>query len=197
MFPGITRHLIDRARKHAALGFCGNPIEPGKYFRVKLTDQQINHFFDFIQFSGLVRDVASGTRSVTLSSNRKDIMPNVVRTVHKAEVIRLYEGACDKEGYSRVDGRPSTRTLWNIISNCPASQRKSLAGLDNVAAEGSDSFDLITSIMQFIASKDLDLKPRIDDVLKKLVDGRRYLKGEYKVNCANEDVSEVPDHCRF
>ena len=42
----------------------GVPIEPGKYFRVKITDEQINHFLDFIQFSGLVQDVASGTQTV-------------------------------------------------------------------------------------------------------------------------------------
>ena len=59
-------------------------------------------------------------------------MPNVVCTVHKAEMIRLYEGVCNKEGY--IDEKPSTLTLWNILNMCPASRRKSLAGLDNVAA---------------------------------------------------------------
>jgi len=165
MFPGTTRHQIDRARKHAGMGLCGVPIETGKYFGIKITDEQINHFLDFIQLSGLVQDVASGTWSVKLSSNRKVSMPNVVRTVHKAEVIRLYESACDKDGYDKDSGRPSTRTLWNIINNCPASQRKSLAGLD-VAAEGSDAFDLIINIMQFIASRAPDMKPSIDDNIK-------------------------------
>jgi hypothetical protein len=101
MFPGTTRHQIDRARKHAGMGLCGVPIETGKYFGIKITDEQINHFLDFIQLSGLVQDVASGTWSVKLSSNRKVSMPNVVRTVHKAEVIRLYESACDKDGYDK------------------------------------------------------------------------------------------------
>ena len=94
MFPNVTKHQIERARKHASLGLGGIPIEPGKYFRTKVTDDQINHFLDFIQYGGLVQDVASGTRLVKLSSNRKISIPNVVRTVHKAEIIRLYEGAC-------------------------------------------------------------------------------------------------------
>ena len=50
-------------------------------------------------------------------------MPNAVRTVHKTEAIRLYLGACVMEGYTQENGRPSERTLWNILNNCPASQR--------------------------------------------------------------------------
>ena len=179
------------------MGLRGVPIEPGKYFHVKATDEQINLFLDFIQFSGLVQDVASGTRTVKLSSNRKISMPNVIRTVHKAEVIRLYEGACNKDKYNRENGRPSTQTLWNIINNCPASQRKSLAGLDNVAAEGSDAFDLITNIMQFIASRESDMKTKIEENIKQLTNGKRHLKGEYKVNCAEDTRSAIADHFRL
>jgi hypothetical protein len=35
-----------------------------------------------------------------------------------------------------------------------------------VAAEGSDAFDLIINIMQFIASRAPDMKPSIDDNIK-------------------------------
>ena len=85
-----------------------------------------------------MQDVASGTRSVKLSTGRRVTIPNAVRTVLKAEIIRLYTSACDKEGYTKDKRHPSERTLWNILNNCPASQRKKLAGLDNVASEGSD-----------------------------------------------------------
>ena len=179
------------------MGLSGVPIEPGKYFRVKVTDEQINHFVDFVQFSGLFQNVASGTRTVKLSSNRKIPMPNVIRIVHKAGVIRLFEGACDKDGYNRENGRPSTQTLWNIINNCPVSQRKSLAGLENVAAEGSDAFYLIMNIMQFIASRESDMKSKIEESIKQPTYGKRYLKGEYKVNCADDIGSTMADHCRL
>ena len=168
------------------MGLSGVATEPGKYFRVKVTDEQTNQFLDFIQFSGLVQNAASGTRTVKLSSNRKISMPNVIRTVHKAEVIRLYEGACDKDGYNRENGRPSTRTLWNIINNCRASERKTAASLDNVAADRSDAFDLITNIMQFIASRESDMKTKIEENMTQLTNRNRCLKGEYKVDCADD-----------
>ena len=116
-----------------------------------------------------------------LATKRKTVMPNVVRTVHKAEMIRLYEAACDKEGY--IEDRPSTRTLWNVLNMCPASQRKSLAGLDNVAAEGSDSFDTLVQTLKKIIAKFPDRKEEMEEIEKELQKGKPYLKGEFKSNC--------------
>ena len=168
MFPGSTRRQINKARKHASIRLSGIPIEPGKFIRVKVTGGQTHHFLDFIQFSGLVQDVASGTRSVKLSSNDKISMQNVIRTVHKAEVIRLFEGACDKDGYNRENGRPPTRTLWNIINNCPANQRMIMWHLKD-----NQHHYLITSIMEFTASKESDMKTKTDDNIKQLTNGKR------------------------
>ena len=115
-FQGIILHDIKQARKHASQDKCGMPIEPGEYTRKKLSDAQINHFLDFLQHGGVMQDVASGTRSAKLFSGRKTIIPNAVRTVHKAEIVRLYISACEKEGHTHETGRPSERTLWNIHS---------------------------------------------------------------------------------
>ena len=192
MFPGVTKHYVEMARNHANAEKVGLPITPGKYTRKRLQDSQINHFLDFLQHGNLVQDVASGTRSVCLSTGRKTTMPNVVRTVHKAELIRLYEAACMTEGHTN---KPSTRTLWNILTMCPASQRKNLAGLDNVAAEGSDSFDVLMQVAAKVLAKNPERKEKIGEMERALVKGKRYLKGEYKSNCKDLS-SEIADHCR-
>ena len=67
----------------------------------KLSDAQINHFLYFLQYGGVMQDDASETRSVKLSTGRRATTLNAVRTVHKAEIIRLYTSACDKEGYTK------------------------------------------------------------------------------------------------
>ena len=133
-----------------------------------------------------MQDVTSSTRTVKLSTGCKAKIPNVIRTGQKAEAIRLYISACDMEGYTQMNGHPSERTLWNILSNCPASQRKSLAGLDNVASEGSDSFDMLIKICKTLENEDL---------IKKLTEGRRYLKGNYRAHCTTNDCPGVADHC--
>ena len=47
-----------------------------------------------------MQDIASGTCSAKLSSDEKTIITDAIRTVHKAEVIRLYISICNKEGYT-------------------------------------------------------------------------------------------------
>ena len=168
----------------------GIPIEPGRFFRKKLCDAEINRFLDFIQYSGIIQDVASGTRNVTLSTGKKVVMPNVVRTVHKSEAIRLYINACNLENHTQAEGRPCQRTLWNIINNCPASQRKSLSGLDNIASEGSDAFDKLIHVCKAIEGENMD------DIVNQLTIGKRYLKGNYKAHCSMDSCQQIADHCR-
>lgn len=86
------------------------------------------------------------------------------------------------EGYTQMNGHPFERTLWNILSNCPASQRKSLTGLDNVASEGLDSFNMLIKICKTLGNEDL---------IKKLTEGRRYLKGNYRAHCTANDCHGV------
>ena len=106
---------------HVAGGKAGMLKEAGKYVKKRLTDALVNHFLDFLQFSGVMQDVASGTKTVKLTSGRK---VTCQRTVHKSEIVRLYIAA--SEGYTTANGRPSVQTIWNILNNCPANQRKSL-----------------------------------------------------------------------
>ena len=68
MFDGISICDIKKARQHAAKVTPGTTVEPGVFSRKKLTDAQINHFLDFLQYGGIMQDVASGTRSVKLST---------------------------------------------------------------------------------------------------------------------------------
>ena len=135
----MSKRLIKKARMYAAGSQVGIPIEAGKYVTKKLTCAYVNHFLDFLQFSGVMKDVTSGTRTVKLTSGRKKIMPEVMRTLHKSEMVRQYIAVSEEKSYTTANGKPSVPTIQNMLNNCPASQHKSLSGLDNVAAEGSDS----------------------------------------------------------
>ena len=117
-------------------------------------------------------------------------MPNVVRTLHKAEIVRRYIHACNQQNYTPENGRPSERTIWNLLNSCPSSQRKSLAGLDNIASEGSDAYDAIISILSEI---DGDASKKLEQDMRQ---SKRYLKGDYKCHVA-EACDGVPDHCRI
>ena len=76
----------------------------------------------------------------------------------------------------------SRSTMLRILTECSASVRKSLEGLDYFAAEGARAFDDLASIVEDISSLRADGREwarRIKDSLKA---GKLYLKSDFKVN---------------
>ena len=117
-------------------------------------------------------------------------MPNVIRTVTRSTMIMQYLQHCKEESFE-----PASRsTLFRILEVREASQQKSLSGLDNIAAEGVASFERLLGILEELNQAGAD-KRRVTELAKRLNDGKRYLKTEFKVNCSAEE-SECPDHCR-
>lgn len=72
----------------------------------------------------------------------------------------------------------SERTMLRILSKCTASVRKSLQGLDYIAAEGAKSFDDLSELINQTATT-VDLVAALQEKLKA---AKLYLKGDYKVN---------------
>ena len=95
--------------------------------------------------------------------------------------MNIYISACNKYGYTQRTGCPSKRTFWNILNNCPASQRKSLAGLDNLASEGLDAYDTGTNHTEML--------------VEALTDNQQYLKAVYHIHCSSAECDGVVDHC--
>ena len=75
------------------------------------------------------------------------------------------------------------RTMLRILSECSASVRQSLQGLDYFAAEGAWAFGDLASILEnasLLRDDGREWSARIMDTLKA---GKLYLKSDYKVNC--------------
>ena len=66
-----------------------------------------------------------------------------------------------------------------ILSECSASVRKSLQGLDSYAAEGARAFDDLAGVVENI-STNVELSER-REILDALKAGKPYPKQEYKV----------------
>ncbi|XP_073241912.1 uncharacterized protein [Porites lutea] len=85
-------------------------------------------------------------------------------------MVKLYQLYCSEVGFQPL-GRS---TLFSILKICAASQKKSLAGLDNVTSEGSS--------LQWA-----------DNVRQRVRAAKRYLKADYKLHVLEE--SPCADHC--
>lgn len=75
-----------------------------------------------------------------------------------------------------------------------ASQRKSLQGLDNIAADGAAGFQTVARIIDDL-EKGGGNKQWCNDAKRRLRDSKQYLKTDYPVHC-KPDESTCADHCR-
>ena len=86
--------------------------------------------------------MAYGTRKLKLDSGQTLTMPNIIRNVIRSTLIQQYFKHCEEEGVEP----PRRATLFRVLEVREATERKSLQGTDNIAAEGSNAFEKLRKI---------------------------------------------------
>ncbi|KAK3734708.1 hypothetical protein QZH41_011296 [Actinostola sp. cb2023] len=181
---------IKQTRSHANLHGPGALSENTKQHRMRLDMGKVDHFVEFINRPYFYQDVSYGSKILLLDNGERIEMPNVVRTVTRSTMIEQYMECCKEQGYVPL----SRSTLFKILDVREASQRKSLQGLDNTAADGAAGFQTLETLVETLEKGGMD-KQWCSDVHRKLRDGKRYLKTDYRVHCQQDD-STCADHCR-
>ena len=120
-----------------------------------------------------------------LDSGERIIIPAVIRTLIPSRIISQYMEYCREEGFLPA----SERSLYRMIEVCSASMQKSLHGLDNVTAKGTEAFDKISAIVESLAEHGISTA----STQMLLKDGKRYLKTDYKTHVGKEE--QCSDHC--
>jgi len=114
----------------------GAPVEKSHTPRIKIDLNKLDHFLSFITSGHIVQDLPFGERVLKLSSGEMLVVPNVVRLMIPERIITQYEQYCAETNFS-----PMSRTsLRRILSECKASIRKSLQGLDYYAVKSEFAF---------------------------------------------------------
>ena len=142
MIPDLSKGRIDQARNHATETGKGQPILEKPIYRARIA--KVDHFLDYISRPELRQDVAFGTKTLKLDSGGRVIMPAVVRTLIPSRIIQQYICNCKQEQFQPA----SERSLYRILDVCSASMQKSLQGLDNVTADGTEAIDNLTKMMR-------------------------------------------------
>ena len=94
-----------------------------------------------------------------------------------SRVVEQYFAFCKEREFEPL----GKRTLLRILSNsCPASERKSLQGLDYYVADGGKAFDNLLSVIEELELYGLS-KEESSEIKQALREGKTYLKSEYKV----------------
>ena len=118
-FAKLTSWQIKRARAHARECSPGSSVEKQHSHRVRLLPAKLDHFLDFVNRPYFYQDVAFGTRKLKLKSGEKLTMPNIIRKVTRATMIRQYLKFCEEEQYEPL----SRASLFRVLKVREAFER--------------------------------------------------------------------------
>ena len=105
-------------------------------------------------------------------------------------MISQYVQFCQEEKCEPL----SHSTLFKILEVRETSQRKSLQGLDNTAADGSAAFQTVERIVDDLEKAGL-ARQWCAEIKDKLKDAKGYLNTGYRIHC-NPETAACPNHCR-
>ncbi|CAG2235098.1 unnamed protein product [Mytilus edulis] len=120
-----------------------------KFYSAKKHAQNI----DFITSNHLIKDLPIGEKTLQLSTGELIQTPNVIRSIAPATIIRQYTQLCEDENIQRL----GTSTMYKILTDCSASVRQSMEGLDYYISEGSRAFTDLTETVEHSVCFDLVL----------------------------------------
>ena len=171
--PGITQYRVKTAREHGKKYGRGSAVLLSKSPRMRVNYAQLDHFLDFIT-RHVVIDLPFGQRILALADGSLLETPNLIRTMIPERIVAQYTQYCRE-----VDFTPFNRlTMLRVLSSCAATVRKSLQGLDYIAADGAKAFDELTEMLPKLSNDDRVWVSRLQKVLK---EAKQYIKGDYKV----------------
>ena len=102
--------------------------------------------------------------------------PNVVRMLISERIAQQYYQLCEETGFMPM----SKSTLLRVLDACSASVRKSLQGLDNFSAQGSNAFDDLCETVDRIEER-AKSQAWAKETKQTLRDAKQYLSTDYKV----------------
>lgn len=149
---------------------------------------KIDHFIGFISSPHFVQDVAHGTRTLKLSSRETISIPNVVRNMVAARIIKQYVSYCKEIAFSHL----SERELYRVFKYCPAQQKKALQGLDNISADGLRGVEKLENVIRKLGERG-KRSEWVAGVINLLRAFKSYLKDSYRLYISTS--SRCPDHC--
>ncbi|PFX12931.1 putative RNA-directed DNA polymerase from transposon BS [Stylophora pistillata] len=186
--PSVTEFKFALARRHKKEYGRGVPLPLRKSPRMCVDSNQLDHFISFITRPHIIEDLSFGQRYLHLSSGKVLETPNVIRNMIPQRIVKQYIQYCYETNFKPFG--PST--MLRILSCCSVTVRKSLQGLDYIAAEGAKGFDDLHRILDRLGEFGLR-RDWVSHYQKSHKEAKHYLKAEYKAHVA--ESATIADHC--
>ena len=177
---GLTKYRYSVANLHRLQFGRGAPVPFQPSTRIRVDLKQLDHFLFFITSPHLIQDLPFGQKHLTLSTGQVIEVPNVIRTMIPQRIVCQYTQYCQETGFQPF----SQRTMLSISSECSASVRKSLQGLNCYAAEGTRAFEDLMLLVRKLNEWEIDMEWQTRTI-ESLKAAKLYLKGDFKVGLNN------------
>ena len=173
--PSLTQFRYTVANLHRLQHGTGASVPRQPTARFRVDEAQLDHFLQFITSPHIVQDLPFGQKSLQLSNGNIVEVPNFIRALIPGRITTQYKQFC-KVGFIPF----SQRTMLRILSACSTTVRKSLQGLDYIAADGDSAFDELANLLnQYSYLVRFETLERWQGTLKNV---KLYLKGDFKVS---------------
>ena len=172
--PGITEYRVKTARERGKKYRRGSAVLLSKSPRMRVNCAQLDHFLDFITSPHVILDLPFGQRLLSLADGSLLETPNLIRTMIPERIVAQYTQYCKEVSFTPF----SRSTMLRVLSSCAATVRKSLQGLDYIAADGGKAFDKLIEMVLKLSDDDRVWVSRLQKVLK---EAKQYIKGDYKL----------------
>jgi len=115
-------------------------------------------------------------------------MPNVVRSMVAARIIRQYVSYCKEIAFNHL----TERALYRVLKYCQAQQKKALQGVDNISADGLRGVEKLENVIRKLGERGKSSE-WVTGVINLSMAFKSYLKGSYRLHFSTS--SRCPDHC--
>ena len=178
LYESLSTWETKQARSRAKIHGPGTIPEMKTKHRARLDMGKVDHFVEFINSPYFYQDVSYGNKVLTPNNGDRMEMPNVVRILTRSIMIEQYLEYCKEQCHKPL----SRSTLFKILEVREASQRKSLQGLDNTAANGAEGFQTIETLVKTLEKGGMEEQLCLH-ICRNLRGAKRYLKTDYRVHC--------------
>ncbi|KAK2562857.1 hypothetical protein P5673_013817 [Acropora cervicornis] len=123
----------------------------------------------------MMQDVAFGTKVLKLDTGGS-IIPAVIRIMIPSRIIEQYSAYCKEQNFEPA----GQRSLYRIIEVCGASMQKSLQGLQNTTAEGTEAIDNVTDVLKTLETVLKEIESEIN-LVEMLEEHSLWLNHDFKL----------------
>ncbi len=190
---GCSKRQVTKARADNESNGVGYLEFQSKQPRIRIDLNSSIEFFNFLITRDYLRLMSWGHHNVKFDTGTKEQIGGILQTTISSHIIKQYKVYCEAK-----DKKPlSDRTCYMILNDVVAAKKsKAVAGIDKVVAAGSESIDMLLSLLVKIEDTGADINT-IRELKSQIVAGKKYLKGAFVENCSVQEGSQVASHCQF